>query len=188
MKKLKNLWIKIVKLLGWKFILPEKGTIPELESCVFVVAPHTSWLDFVVGAPYLWSCCSNGKVFIKKEFFRWPLGKLLRGLGGISVDCGNRHNDMVGTVVRKFAEGGPFSIAITPEWTRKGTRGWKRGPWLIAHLAGKPMVIAYIDYKKKEIGIWAVIWPSDDYEADLKKIRSFYHKEMAKHPDCFIES
>ena len=78
MEKLKKVWIKAVKLAGWKFILPEKGTIPELESCVFVVAPHTSWLDFVVGAPYLWSCCSNGKKsLLKRNFF---VGRLVNCL------------------------------------------------------------------------------------------------------------
>ena len=187
MKNLKNFWIKLVKLCGWKLNLPEKGSKPELERCIFVVAPHTSALDFIIGATYLWSCCSNGKVFIKKEFFRWPLGGLLRGLGCISIDRGNRKNDMVGTAVRKFAEGKPFSIAITPEGTRKPTKRWKSGFWKIAHEAGVPMVLAYINFKKKEIGILDTIWPSDDYDADLLKVRKYYKKKMAKYPDKFIE-
>ena len=187
MKKLKNLWIKIVKLLGWKLILPEKGSRPEMERCIYVVAPHTSSLDFIIGATYLWSCCSNGRVFIKKEFFRWPLGRLLRGLGGISIDRGNRNNDMIGTAVREFAKGEPLSIAITPEATRKPVKRWKRGFWEIAHQANVPLVPTYIDFKKKEIGAFETIWTTEDYEADLKKIRSFYHKEMAKHPENFID-
>ena len=187
MKNLKNFWIKLVKLCGWKLNLPEKGSKPELERCIFVVAPHTSALDFIIGATYLWSCCSNGKVFIKKEFFRWPLGGLLRGLGCISIDRGNRKNDMVGTAVRKFAEGKPLSIAITPEGTRKPTKRWKSGFWKIAHDAGVPMVLTYIDFKKKEIGILDIIWPTDDYDADLLKVRKYYKKEMAKYPDKFIE-
>jgi len=187
MKNLKKVWIKLVKIFGWKLILPEKGERPEMERCIFVVAPHTSVLDFVVGATYLWSCCSNGKVFIKKEFFRWPLGPILRGLGCISVDRGNRKNDMVGTSVRKFAEGKPFSIAITPEGTRKPTKRWKSGFWKIAHNAEVPIVPMYIDFKKKEIGAFDTIWPTDDYEADLLKVRKLYHKQLAKHPEKFIE-
>ena len=31
------------------------------------------------------------------------------------------------------------------------------------------------------------IWTTDDYEADLRKVRSLYRKEMAKYPDQFIE-
>ena len=184
---MKKIWIALVKLFGWRLILPEKGSRPEMERCVFVVAPHTSILDFVVGATYLWSCCSNGKVFVKKEFFRWPLGPILRGLGAISVDRGNRNNDMVGTAVRKFAEGKPLSIAITPEATRKPVKRWKRGFWEIAHQAKVAIVPTYIDFKHKEIGAFDTIWPSDDYDADLEKIRSLYHKDIAKHPEKFIE-
>ena len=184
---MKKIWIFLVKLFGWKLLLPEKGSRPEMERCVFVVAPHTSILDFLIGATYLWSCCSNGKVFIKKEFFIWPLGPILRRLGAISIDRGNRHNDMIGTAVREFAKGKPLSIAITPEATRKPVKRWKRGFWEIASQAGVPIVPTYIDFNNKEIGAFATIWPSDDYEADLVKVRSLYKKEIAKHPENFIE-
>ena len=183
---LKRVWIKVVKLLGWRLILPENGSRPEMERCIFVVAPHTSILDFLIGATYLWSCCSNGKVFIKREFFRWPLGGLLKKLGGISVDRGNTKNDMVGTAVRKFAVGEPLSIAITPEATRRPVKRWKRGFWEIAHQASVPIVPTYIDFKKKEIGAFETIFTSDNYEEDLKKVRSLYYKGMAKHPEKFI--
>lgn len=184
---MKKIWIKLVKLCGWKLVLPEKGSRPEFERCIFVVAPHTSVLDFVIGATYLWSCCSNGKVFIKKEFFHWPLGPILRKVGAISIDRGNRHNDMIGTAVREFAKGKPLSIAITPEATRKPVKRWKRGFWEIAHTANIPIVPTYINFKKKEIGAFDTIFPSEDYEADLLKIRQLYKKDIAKHPEKFIE-
>ena len=186
-KIMKKFWIFLVKLFGWKLILPEKNSRPEFERCIYVVAPHTSIADFLVGAAYLWSCCSNGKVFVKKEFFRWPIGPILRSLGCISIDRGNRNNDMVGTAVRKFAEGGPLSIAITPEATRKPVKRWKRGFWEIAHQAGVPIVPTYIDFQKKEIGAFDTIWTSDDYDSDLQKVRSLYHADIAKHPEKFIE-
>ena len=111
----------------------------------------------------------------------------MRRLGAISIDRGNRHNDMIGTAVREFAKGGPLTIVITPEGTRKPTKRWKRGFWEIAHQAGVPLVPAYWDFKKKEIGLFETIWTTDDYEADLRKVRSLYRKEMAKYPDQFIE-
>ena len=187
MEKLKRIWIKLVKLCGWKLIIPKEGTRPELEHCVFIVAPHTSALDFIIGATYLWSCCSNGKVFIKKEFFRWPLGGLLRGLGCISVDRGNPKNDMVGTAVKEFNENEKFSIAITPEGTRKPVKRWKSGFWRIAHEAKVPIVPTYINFKTKEIGVYDTIYSTDNYEADLLKVRKLYKKDVAKHPDQFIE-
>ena len=184
---MKRIWIAIVKLLGWRLRLPAEGERPELQRCVFVVAPHTAVSDFLVGAAYLWALGVDGHVFIKKEFFRWPLGGVLRRLGCVAVDRGNRHNDMVGAAVRGFAEGGPFSVVITPEATRKPVHRWKRGFWEIARQAGVPIVPAYIDFGRKEVGLFDSLLPSDDYEADVRAIRSLYRKSMAKRPDHFIE-
>ncbi len=184
---MRKIWIAFVKLLGWKLILPAEGSRPELQRCVIPVAPHTSALDYLIGTTFLWSLGVNGKIFIKKEFFKGPLGPVMRRLGAISIDRGNRHNDMIGTAVREFAKGGPLTIVITPEGTRKPTKRWKRGFWEIAHQAGVPLVPAYWDFKKKEIGLFDTIWTTDDYEADLRKVRSLYRKEMAKYPDHFIE-
>ena len=193
---MKKLWIIIVKLLGWRLILPEKGTRPEMERCVFVVAPHTSSFDFIIGATYLWSCCTNGRVFIKKEYFWGPLGWLLRKLGGISVDRGNAKNHMVESMVEEFAKGKPFSLAITPEGTRKPVKRWHRGFWEIACRAKVPIVPTYIDFGKKEIGAFDTIWPESDWKEEdrlkekeiIQKVRGLYHASMAKHPENFVEA
>lgn len=144
--------------------------------------------DYLVGTAYLWSLGVNGRIFIKKEFFWGPLGPLLRHLGAISIDRGNRKNDMVGTAVAEFAKGKGLAIAITPEGTRKATKRWKRGFWEIAHQAGVPIVPAFLDFSKREISIGEAIWTTDDCEADILKIRRLYRKEMAKHPDQFVEA
>lgn len=184
---MKRIWIAIVKLCGWHLLLPDKGERPELRRCVFVVAPHTAVSDFLVGAAYLWSIDVNGRIFIKKEFFHGLMGSLLRRLGAVSIDRGNRHNDMVGAAVSAFAENEALSVVITPEATRKPVRRWKRGFWEIARQAGVPIVPAYIDFDKKEVGLFDTMIPSDDYEADVVKIRRLYRKEMAKRPQQFIE-
>ena len=183
---MKRILIALVKLCGWKLLLPAPGTRPELKRCVFAVAPHTAVSDFFVGAAFLWSMDVNGRIFIKKEFFKWPLGPFLRRVGAISIDRGNRHNDMVGTAVREFAKG-DLAIAITPEGTRKPVRRWKRGFWEIAHRAGVPIVPAFLDFGRKEVRIAEAIYTSDDPEADILAIRRLYRKEMAKRPAQFIE-
>ncbi|MBQ9417397.1 MAG: 1-acyl-sn-glycerol-3-phosphate acyltransferase [Bacteroidales bacterium] len=184
---MKRIWIAIVRLCGWKFELPEDGERPELRRCVFAVAPHTSVSDFLVGAAYLWALDVNGHIFIKKEFFRWPLGGLLRRLGAIPIDRGNRKGDMVGQAVREFARGGTFSLAITPEGTRKPTRRWKRGFWEIASQAGVPIVPACIDFGHKRIWLERAIVPTGDFEADLREVRRGFKAQMARHPKQFVE-
>ena len=44
-----------------------------------------------------------------------------------------------------------------------------------------------MDFRKKEISLGEAIWTTDDYDADLLKVRRLYKKEMAKYPDMFIE-
>lgn len=86
---MRRIWIAIVQLLGWKFHLPEQSSRPEIQRCVFAVAPHTAISDFLIGAAYLWALDVNGHIFIKKEFFRWPVkGAMLRN-GCIPIDRGN---------------------------------------------------------------------------------------------------
>lgn len=184
---MKRIWVAIVKMCGWHLLLPGTGERPELRRCVFVVAPHTAVSDFLVGAAYLWSLDVNGMIFIKKEFFRGLLGVVLRRLGAVPIDRGNRHNDMVGTAVTAFSEKEELSIIITPEATRKPVKRWKRGFWEIARRANVPIVPAYIDFSRKEVGLFDAMTPSDDFEADVAKIRRLYHKGMAKRPQQFIE-
>lgn len=184
---MRRIWIAIVRLLGWKFHLPAAGTRPELQRCVFVVAPHTAIADFTIGAAYLWSLNVNGHIFIKKEFFRWPVKRAMLRNGCIPIDRGNRHNGMVESAVREFAKGETFTIAITPEATRKPVRRWKRGFWEIAHQANVPMVPACIDFSKKEIWLEDAIYTTDDYEADLQEVRRHFHASMAKYPENYIE-
>lgn len=186
MKLLKKIWIMLVKLCGWELNLPKKGSRPEFERCVFVMAPHTSALDFIIGAAYLWACCSNGRVFIAKEFFFWPLGPFLRGLGCISIDRGNPKNRMVPKAVDEFSKKRQLSVVITPEGTRKATEKWFKGFWEIANQAGVPIVPTYVNFKTKEIGAFETIYPTD-YQSDLLRVRKYYKKEMAKYPDKFIE-
>lgn len=184
---MRRIWIAIVRLCGWKFRLPEQGSRPEIQRCVFAVAPHTAISDFLVGAAYLWALDVNGHIFIKKEFFRWPVKQLMLDNGCIPIDRGNRHNGMVEAAVKEFAKGETFTIAITPEATRKPVRRWKRGFWEIAHQAGVPIVPACIDFGKKEIWLEEAIWPSDNYDADLLKVQRCYRASMAKRPAQFIE-
>ena len=184
---MKRIWIAVVKLCGWKLNLPEPGTRPELSRCVFVVAPHTSIDDFLIGIAYLWSLKLNGHVFIKKEFFRWPVKRLMLHYGCIPIDRGNRHNGMVEAAVREFGKGETFTIAITPEATRKPVQRWKRGFWEIARRAEVPIVPACIDFAHKKIWLEEAIWPTDDYEADLLRVRRCFRASMAKHPTQFVE-
>jgi 1-acyl-sn-glycerol-3-phosphate acyltransferase len=79
----------ILRVFGWRTsaVMP-KGVV----KAVMIVAPHTSYWDFVVGRMTFWSSKLPIRVFIKKEAFVFPLGWVLRRLGGVPVARGHKNN------------------------------------------------------------------------------------------------
>ena len=171
----------ILKLFGWKVI----GTMPEdVKKCIMIEAPHTSNYDFVLGRLSFYQLGIDVKFLIKKELFKFPLGGLLRAMGGIAVDRGKKNN-MVDYVADIFNKTDKLVVVITPEGTRKYNSHWKKGFYHIAAKANVPILLGFIDYKKKEGGIGPRIIPSGDYEADFRIIEEFYKDKTACNPEMF---
>lgn len=166
----------LAKLLGWQF----KGEIPaDVKKGVVVIAPHTSTLDLIFGlAAYRHFENLKGHYLAKKELFESPLRLFYELTGGIPVDRTNA-KDTVEQIARKFQERDHLFIAIAPEGTRKKTKKWKSGFYRIALQADVPIILAYLDYDKKEAGIGDIIYPTGNYEADAKKMEAFYKNVSA---------
>lgn len=178
MQKLSRL---ILKLAGWKYV----RTTPIINKSVICVAPHTSNWDFIL-AKLSYSASENihPHFFIKKEWFFFPMGILLRAMGGIPVDRSKR-TTLTEEVVSLFAENETFHIGVTPEGTRQAVKKWKKGFYQIAVQANVPIQLAYIDYKKKEAGITELFYPTGDEKADMAKIMDFYSGVSARFPERF---
>lgn len=171
-----------MKVLGWKVV----GNIPDdVKKCVIAVAPHTSIDDFILGRLAYCSVGKPVKFLIKKEFFDNPiLRPILIKLGGIPVDR-SRSNNIVNQVSAMFDKYEVLNIIITPEGTRKLVHNWKRGFYYIALKANVPIVLGFLDFKKKELGFGPMLYPTGDYEADWKEMEKFYRGIVAKHPDRY---
>lgn len=168
-------------LFGWKLVgKPE----PQMKKCVFIEAPHTTMWDFVFGRLGLWQLGINVKFFIKKEMFFFPLGPILKSLGGIPVDRGKKTN-MVDQIVEMYNKSDNFSIVITPEGTRRYTEHWKKGFYYIAMKANVPIYLGYLNYEKKEGSGGKIFYPTGNYEKDLAEIQEFYKDKVAKYPENF---
>lgn len=105
-------------------------------------------------------------------------------MGGVPVDR-SKHSDLTDQIVDEFNKHEHFSIAITPEATRKRNPDWKKGFYFIALKANVPIVLAYIDYKEKSIGLKKTFIPTGNFEKDLIEIKQFYKNYHAKYPDLF---
>lgn len=167
--------------MGWN----TSGALPEgINKAVLISAPHTSYWDFVIGRFTFWAIRVNIRFLIKKEVFFFPLGILLRKLGGLPVER-NTANTMVDQVVRMFNEHESLVVVITPEGTRQKVDRWKKGFYLIAQRARVPIALGYINYRNKTGGVGPIIHPSGDYEKDMKIIRDFYRDKVARYPERF---
>lgn len=178
--RLMNIAAWILKKMGWKTI-----SIPDApDKSVICVAPHTSNWDFILGKLYYKSIRRQSGFLMKKDWFFFPLGTLLRRMGGVAIDR-SRKIDTVEQIVSEFARRKRFSIAITPEGTRKARNRWKTGFYRISVGAGVPIQLAKIDYKRKVIGVFELFYPTSNIEQDLRYIQSKYHAHEAKYPHLY---
>jgi 1-acyl-sn-glycerol-3-phosphate acyltransferase len=167
-------WILI--LFGWKFA----GEFPRVSKLVFIAAPHSSWWDGVWGLLFKAAIGLDTSFMAKKELFFWPLGWLLRTMGGIPVERGAA-NGIVPQMVKQFQTQERLWVGIAAEGTRRQVRKWKSGFWHIARDAGVPIMLLYFHYPEKTIGVGPLIEPTPNLEADMVKIREFYVPWKGKH-------
>lgn len=163
----------LIGLFGWKI---DKHTPEGVKKCVVVMGPHTSNWDFVIGKIAFAKYKVNGKFLIKKDLFFFPLGFILKAMGGIPVDR-KKTNNMTDQAVEIFNKHDKIFMVFTPEGTRSYNDKWKKGFYYIAQAANVPIYIGYIDYKKKIGGFHSLFEPTGDVEADiayLKKVLSQY--------------
>lgn len=148
------------------------------------MAPHTSNLDFLLGWLGYTSLGIKSHFLIKKEVFKWYSGGIIKAMGGIPVDRGHSSN-IVLQVTEEFNKRDKFIMTITPEGTRKLNKNWKRGFYFIAVSANVPIMLGFLDYKKKEGGFGHSFIPSGDYDKDYPILRDFYATKTARYPEKF---
>jgi 1-acyl-sn-glycerol-3-phosphate acyltransferase len=165
-------------VVGWRV----EGELPESRRFVLIAAPHTSNWDAVllllaariIDIPLAW--------FVKDAWFRFPLGPLMRALGGVPIDR-SASNGVVEQAVAQLKASERLALAVPPEGTRGRSPHWKTGFYHIARGAGVPIVLGYLDYERKVAGLGPAFVPTGDLEADFKVFREFYGKVRAKYPE-----
>ncbi len=168
-------------ILGWKL----KDDFPkDVKKYIIIVAPHTSWIDFPIA---ILSRLSSGIMinFIgKNSLFKGPFGFFFRALGGTPVDR-SKSNNLVDAIIDIFNSKEEFRLGLSPEGTRKKVDKWKTGFYYIAKGANVPVVMATLDFGKKEIRASRPYYVTDDKEADFKVFHSFYKDVKGRNPELF---
>lgn len=171
-----------LKLFGWKVV----GNLPTEKKYLVIVAPHTSNWDFPVGLFASFAMGTKIHFLAKKQLFFFPLGILLRALGGSAVDRSKKGNN-VDKVVDLFNRKDSFRLAITPEGTRGPVTRWKEGFYHIAYKAKLPLSLVALDYASKEVRISEPFWPSGDINKDFPIILDYYRGMTGCYPKAIPE-
>ncbi len=168
--------------MGWKAV---NGVMPH-KKAIIIGVPHTSAWDFVISYLYYTSVGGVANIIIKKEFFFWPLGGLLKRMGAIPVDRSHGVT-LIKQIVEEMNKRETMHLAITPEGTRKLTKKWKAGFHTIARATGATVYLGFFDFGRKEIGWIDTLELTDDPQADIKRMKAYYRERnlVGKHPDQF---
>jgi 1-acyl-sn-glycerol-3-phosphate acyltransferase len=155
-----------------------------LKKGVILAVPHTATRDFPIGLGASYTMTCKHGFLGKKELFDGPFGFIFRALGGIPVDRSSKHNmvDQVAELINKEDE---FFLVMAPEGTRTRTERWKTGFYHIAKKIDAPIILGYIDFKRKHTGLEKVFWPTENEEADFEAIEKFYSNVTAMYPEKF---
>lgn len=94
---------------------------------------------------------------------------------------------MVQQVAEKFHAHENFRLAMSPEGTRKKVDKLRTGFYYIAKEAKVPILLAGLDFTKKEVIIGELIYPSDEEKTSGKSFHFLQElRERIKNRDCII--
>ena len=168
---LRAISVSVLKLSGWKV---EGQLPPGAEKSVFIAAPHTSNWDLPYTLMVAFALRLNVYWMGKEEIFTPPFRGLMMWLGGIPVRRDASSNLVAASVEALKAASGPLQLIVAPEGSRSKVRYWKTGFYHIAVGAQVPIVMAYMDYRKKISGLGPIFRPTGDIDADMATIKAFY--------------
>lgn len=168
----------IIRLCRWETI----GEVPAIDKAVFIAAPHTSNWDGFWLLVYKVAIDVDVRFLGKHTLFWWPLGSILRAFGAIPIDR-RKASNIVPQLISTFESEDKLFLALSPEGTRKWIPYWKTGFYRIADAANVPIVLAFIDYEKRQMGIGPMLPPQTSLEDTLTAIREFYAPFAGRRPE-----
>lgn len=173
-----QLWQGILHSHGWTVT----GEIPNVPKAMVIAAPHTSNMDGWYCFMAIMSLGINITVMAKDSLFKPPFKSILHWLNVIPVKRSSPEG-LIDQVVAEYKQRDQIWMAMSPEGTRNSAPKWKSGFYRIAVAANIPLVIATIDYAKRQITLKNLFYPTGNYEQDLPAILEYYRGVQPYNPD-----
>lgn len=170
----------IFKLMGgWTMV----GDLPrDIPKYVIIVAQHTSNWDFFLGVAVKAITGLRIRFYAKHSLFFWPLGLIMRGLGGVPIER-SKSTNRVDASIAQIKNADYFVLGIAPEGTRSKVQRWKTGFYHIACGANVPVVPLALDFKAKQVLVGEPITLTKNAPEDFEKMHAFFLNHPGKHAD-----
>lgn len=168
----------VLAVCRWRVVFAR----PIPEKAVIIFYPHTSNWDFVIGLLAKWALEFDIHWVGKKSLFRGPLGPVFRRWGGIAVERGAR-TGAIARLAEEFSAHRRFLLALAPEGTRQYTAHWRSGFYHLALAARVPLALAFIDYRRREVGVAGYLELGGDPASDMAAIAAFYEGRTGRRPE-----
>ncbi len=141
----------------------------DLKKGLFVVCPHASTIDFLIGLGARSASGLKIGFLGKEELFKPPFGWIFYALNGKPV-VRTHSTNLVQSVADTFNKYEEIRIAMAPEGTRKNVDKLKTGFYYMAHTANVPLVLVGFDYPRKTVFMSEPKPLSGDFKKDMKEI------------------
>jgi len=172
---------KILERLGWKIT----GEFPDIKKSIIIFAPHTAHIDALYGKLGVTELGIKYKFLSKKELFFFPMNLVMKKFGSIAVR-GVKNQNAIYQVAELLNNSDELHIIISPEGWIKKVADWNKGFYYMALKAQVPIIVASLDYKKKEMGIKGVIYDVEEYNSVISQINTMYEGVSGKRPEQFV--
>lgn len=170
----------VLKLMGgWKI----EGDMPrDINKFIIIAADHTSNWDFVVGMAVKWILRLKANFFAKHSLFFFPLGAMMRALGGVPI-LRSKSGNRVQQIVDDINQRDHFALVIAPEGTRSKVARWKTGFYHIARGTEIPVVPVGFDFTNRKIVIGKPMDMTGDICQDFQKMHQFFVPFKGRYPE-----
>lgn len=168
----------LTKVFRWRIV----GVPLTIPKAIIIFAPHTSYWDGFYGKLYLMSLRKKYVILAAKHLFRFPFNSFFRLFGAIPVE---KNLKFVEIIAQKFNLTEQLYIILSPEGQIAKTDHWHKGFYYIASKADVPIAIGCMDYKKRTIGVGAIILQVTDIANTMEIVNNTYANVQGKYPQNF---
>ena len=178
----------IIRLLGWKILISKERLS---KKSVIVVAPHTSFIDGVIGWLALNAVGIKYRCISAEWLFFFPMKYIMRGMLN-AIPCGKKSGNSITVACKALAAKDDMHVVICPEGHLKAVDEWGGGFFIMAKKAKCPIDVVEINYKDKEIKMCCSIDETFVEQCSIEDVMSVlrtaykHSREHAKYPEKFL--